>query len=132
MDRQDLFRQNVAADILDGLPNRRHDQLLVVGKQQHERGLGRRETKTRSATTLEFLDIRSTKPAATNSLSCSVIAVRVTPVSSINSPTVRAGQPTSSLTTRIPAAVTLSSAMIATIRKKSGKEPFCGNFSARP
>ena len=39
---QDLFRQLLAADVVDRLPNRRHHQLLVVGKQEHQRGLGRR------------------------------------------------------------------------------------------
>ena len=67
---------------------------------------------------------RSTKPADINSLSWSVIAVRVTPVSSIKSPMVRGAWPTSNRITRIPAAVTVESGIYSTKDRNSRRELF--------
>ena len=114
---QDLLGQFLAANFLHGLPNRRHDQLLVAGKQERQRGRrGRVAMPLAARWPGRCSSVRSTKPAATISLSCSVIAVRVTRVSRINSPTDRGGLPTSSFITRIPAAVIVAPDMSRTSR----------------
>ena len=46
----------LAANLVDGLPNGGHDQLLVVGKQQDQRGRGRRVTVARPPSTRLTLD----------------------------------------------------------------------------
>ena len=55
---------------------------------------------------------RSTKPAATRSLSCSVTAVRVTPTAESRLAIVCGGRPTNSFTIRRPAAVMMASDMV--------------------
>ena len=59
--------------------------------------------------------LNSASPTETNSLSCSLTAVRVTRVARIRSLSVRGALPTNSLIMRSPAALTMTSGVITTL-----------------
>ena len=81
---QDLAQQIIAADIVERLPDRRHDHALILGVENQRRGrcvalyknCGRPRPEGRWLW-------RSTNPERTNSFNCSVTAVRVTSIISI-------------------------------------------------